>query len=685
MNSSFQRLSSFRLPCSRPEIILVAMAVFMGTLLRVRHTENLAVEHFDEGVYAAGQWFYSPDGEPYPARHLYSPPLVPTTIEAFSLIPSASDVAPFLPSMLLGSLTVLAMWWVARSCFGMNAGLFAVFVMAFSDYHITYSRMGLTDVPVLFWMCVAVGMGIHGVHRSSIKLMVAAGVLTAIAWWTKYLGWLPLAIVTSGSIFWWVIAGRRALPVRQLFILLLTMNITAALLWSPWLWMLQDHGGYAAVQANHSGYSTGFASWQENMASHIMYHFHFDSWLGAVSIGLGLLAAGTRRWIELARSTWNPTAQQMTEDGRPRFPAPALLARFVLAGIIMAVVATGISCIGLLTCVGIGGLSGIFLWPTVSDLHTRSQTSNLSPQIEGGYEYRDADMRAAAQVDPMLAACVVVAWFLGMVLTTPLYQPFPRLSLPMLGAIWIASAAGVAWWIEATVNVARRAEVVKESAKTRFMKRSVSGMAFGALLITVMSSGGLDSPRIWQDRTSLQNASYHLAQVVLEDARINYAEQPAEPKSSIVDQIISPDSGNDDGEEISTAERLSALIAPQFNEQLPLADATNPSCVVFAFGEPAVLLHLNRAGLAAGPVANIPQTAKSFQGQTYPTYFVMGPNALRTPGFMNSWAAAQHRFRHIKDVHFAPSEVTLLNLFTPQWVSQHVESRVQKLEVYRLR
>ena len=51
----------------------------------------------------------------------------------------------------------------------------------------------------------------------------------------------------------------------------------------------------------------------------------------------------------------------------------------------------------------------------------------------------------------------------------------------------------------------------------------------------------------------------------------------------------------------------------------------------------------------------------------------------------DSWATNQDRFEHVCDIHFLVSEVVAYNLFTPLWVAQHPESRVQKLELYRVR
>ena len=100
---------------SKQELLLVAMGMLLGVAFRGLHTEQLAIEHFDEGVYASTTWYDSQFGQPWPMRHLYAPPALPGTIRMLSAVPGLSSTAPFLPSIVLGSLTILLMWWLRLS------------------------------------------------------------------------------------------------------------------------------------------------------------------------------------------------------------------------------------------------------------------------------------------------------------------------------------------------------------------------------------------------------------------------------------------------------------------------------------------------------------------------------------------------------------------------------------------
>lgn len=675
--------------CSVQELGLVVLALVMAFWLRAAHTEQLAVEHFDEGIYSSGTWYDGIFGAPYPARHLYAPPLLPTMIDSLAAVPSLNDQAPFIPAIVLGFLTVVAVWWVARSFFGQAAGLFVVFVAAFSDFHILFSRMALTDAPVLFWICLSVGLAVTAIARQSFKLMVVAGIVCGIAWWTKYSGWLPVAIVVSGSAFWWLLEGRKQISAVTMLKLWAAMAITAFVVWSPWLWMLQDRGGYQAVRDNHGGYWMGVEGWQQRLADHITYYFTLEGWFGAVAVGVGLLAAGTRRWIELKRSTWNSDSQtRLSHDSAAApFPSNSALARFVVGAIVLFVLGSAVGTVGLLTCIGVGGLAGMFLWPVNAELHRRSSANDPSPPVEGGSGFFASDFSSAATVDPLLGTSVVLAWFCGMLLTTPMYAPYPRLSLPLLASIWLASAAGISWWIEAIINVERRGEDMMVTRRGRVLRQLTFVLVGGAIGLAYLRVGNVNESAIWRPRTSLRDVSWQIGQTVLDDIDGTFV--PPEFSRNLDENGLilpgPPEPDSDAGEDTNGAEStLAQQIAPVADRSEPIADIQNPECVVYAFGEPAVLKHLNEAGLLCGPVQDFAISPLAVKGDILPTYLIFGPNALRTPDMFNKWAKDSWRFEPVTEFHFVVSDIVAYNLFAPLWVAQHPECRVQKIELYRV-
>jgi dolichyl-phosphate-mannose-protein mannosyltransferase len=624
---------------SKREFVLIAGALTLGVFLRTAELGQLAVEHFDEGVYSSTVWYQDLNDAAYPARHLYAPPALPTLIGAFAAV-AGPEMSPFLPGILMGGLTVLLVWGFTRASFGMVAGLLVVFVAALSDFHILYSRMALTDAPTLMWIVLAVWLGVVGIDRQSRKTMLFAGLACGCAWWTKYTGWLPIAIISSGSLFWWVLGGRRTLGLGRLLTLNAIMAVTAVVVWAPWLWSLQDVGGYEAVAANHNAYRNGWTSWQENLATHITWYSFTDSWLSALAIAIGITFAGSYRWFEARRSTWNQTSAPGTGI------TPGLLTRFIGAAVVLSIATLTIGSFGVLAALAFCGLTGIFLWPVLSVLKDESEDAIAGRHLQPGTVARfdKRDHQASPRVDPQLAACVVLAWLCGLLLNIPTYTPYPRLLLPLLAVMWIASAAGIGWWVEACISIGRRSATSGEESRLSAMQVLVAGLVLASVCLGVWTLGGSDIRRstIHDSRLGLHDASLEVASMCRKAAGI---EQSADLKST--------------------------------------ADAR---FVVYVFGEPSVLYHLNQDGISGGPVQDLMFPAATFHGNALPTFMVFGPNALRTPGFMYDWVDIEPRFEQVGDVSYEASDIVLYNLFSPQWLLQHHgEERAQRLEVYRLK
>jgi hypothetical protein len=49
------------------------------------------------------------------------------------------------------------------------------------------------------------------------------------------------------------------------------------------------------------------------------------------------------------------------------------------------------------------------------------------------------------------------------------------------------------------------------------------------------------------------------------------------------------------------------------------------------------------------------------------------------------WLSHATLFDSVSDVQYLPSNVTLLDLFSPQWLSQHDESLQQTFELHRVK
>ena len=83
-------------------MILVCLIFLVACGLRIAWPARMAVEHFDEGVYASNLFFHDRAGTGhYPDQHLYAPPLLPFLIECAMIVLGTSNFAPMAVSIVL--------------------------------------------------------------------------------------------------------------------------------------------------------------------------------------------------------------------------------------------------------------------------------------------------------------------------------------------------------------------------------------------------------------------------------------------------------------------------------------------------------------------------------------------------------------------------------------------------------
>ena len=358
---------------ARAELLCLAGAILLGAILRLAYPVRMAIEHFDEGVYASNFWFGAEEGYEYPARHLYAPPLLPAAIEWTMIIASLCGVRPtgfipMIPSLFAGLATIPSIWWIGRRWFGPSAGIVSAWLVAASDFHTSYSRAALTDVPVCLFILWGIYFTWQALLTGTRRDIIFAAVFTALGWWTKYNGWLPLAVGLSGAAAWQLTlprAERQFVPFGQRWLMVASLSF---LLWVPVLIGLQKHGGYQAVAANHSQFVEGFAKWPANAGRQLDHIAFYDGPLRNVVDALTIRGA-------------NQIASYLPPNWVGWLPIVLLLVGMVT------------------TCL------------VCHRLRTKLPTS-------GAY-------------------WALLAWLCGLTLATPCYHPYPRLMMPWALAVWL--------------------------------------------------------------------------------------------------------------------------------------------------------------------------------------------------------------------------------------------------------
>ncbi len=471
------------------ELTAAIILTLLAAGLRLAHLDRVAIEHFDEGVYAAN--FYAARIEDsFPDRHLYAPPLLPLLIE-YSIVLGGGLHAAMWVNLAAGILLTPVLWWVGRSWFGPVAGLSAAALCAFSDVHLLYSRTALTDPLLTLLLVLSVYMIWRSICQGGIISSVLSGLLVGAAWWTKYNGWLPLAIAVAGFVAWllWGVLPQsfaddeplsrnkrrrddgsrlgRADLVKVLGPRLLIICVVSVACWVPYVWNLQETGGYSAVAANHARYVVGLAGWVPSFVAQASSLRLLEGPLTTTGI---LVLAALCGWFTL----------------RPFDRRSGVL--LLAAGFVSAAVTAWLGSASVLLAAGIWGLKQV--------IAARSAVSRE----------KLTDSASIASSESNLGAWMLSAWFVGLLVTTPLYHPYSRLSLPWLASSWLMAGltvslllprmqragAGTAVWFWPTVAISV-AILIWQAPQSA--SRGVSG---------------------WQDRTAIQRFAPEIIDAVLQ-------------------------------------------------------------------------------------------------------------------------------------------------------------------------
>ena len=98
---------------SRSDWLGLAVVLVLAFVLRCWQAQNMAIEHFDEGVYASNLFVGAHLNNEYPDQHLYAPPLLPTLFEWTLILTAGSTQSVLWINVLLGTALVGVVYWAA--------------------------------------------------------------------------------------------------------------------------------------------------------------------------------------------------------------------------------------------------------------------------------------------------------------------------------------------------------------------------------------------------------------------------------------------------------------------------------------------------------------------------------------------------------------------------------------------
>lgn len=251
--------------------MLIAIAILVVAFVaRLWALDGIGIGHYDEGVYvisAVGMAASTP--ELFPNQIVFSPPFYFATAGLMHWIfEGDADRVAIIVNIVIGTLTVAAVWAVGRSWFGPRAALIAAVLLTLSPFHILLSRVALTDVAYSFWFVLALGALVLAVKRGDYRVAILAGALTGMAWNTKYHGWFILLITGVA-----LVPDLRGMLTKKTSRRPLAMWCTAAVVaglcylpWAVYMGAASADGGYGGIVRYFAAMLRG--EWLANVMRH---------------------------------------------------------------------------------------------------------------------------------------------------------------------------------------------------------------------------------------------------------------------------------------------------------------------------------------------------------------------------------------------------------------------------------
>jgi 4-amino-4-deoxy-L-arabinose transferase-like glycosyltransferase len=573
--------------------------VVLAAVLRIQELDRVHIEHFDEGVYASNRWFTLEEEARYPNRHLYAPPLLPALLEWSQLLLGTGSWGVLFLPVALGTLTVGLVWWLMRHWTGPVPALATALIAAISEPHILYSRTALTDVPMIALMLLAVGLAWQGIAASDWKRSLAAGIVAGLCWSTKYNGWFPLAVSGAGLGAFTLFHVKRFGGFPRAWVNWLLMSAAAAVVWLPaWRDLQQEgRGGYSAVQENHARYVEGLSAWFANFQHQFANLIWFESsTMRGILSGL-LIVCGCVVFVGGARSNASSGKRNVFE---------------LVTGTILVAIAGALA------------LGPFIPWHLI-----------LFGAALFGYCFRLREAifppeDNAFSSDRALATWFCLAWFVSLLIATPLYRPYPRLALPLLVSLWV----GVGFAVEECFRLLTKPDVSRETNRLRM----VCGVACLALIIFLRPLGTSAEWRrsAWQSRQGVEETA---ASIIRECER----------------------SRSDSSGEVPY--------------------------VIYTYAEPALFYQLCRLApqdVALEPVSNLGFVSTNSGQSKVAIFLAAGPHAEGDEEFARQLFESGDRLKVVSELPIRLSDLVMLNHESPAGLSKLQSPPISVFRLFRM-
>jgi dolichyl-phosphate-mannose-protein mannosyltransferase len=453
----------------RLELLVAAGVLALAFAARAWNLAGVGINHFDEGVYVISALGVSdPARGLFPNQVVFSPPFYFGTAGVLHrLLGGSMDRVAIMLNIVLGTFTVGAVWWIARSWFSVRAAGIAATLLALSQFHILFSRVALTDVAFAFWFVLALGTIVVAVERSHFGLAILAGMVTGLAWNTKYHGWFAL-VITGAALVPTLWAGRRGGTWRRPAAVWLAVCAVAAICYLPWALVMRDAsadgGGYGGIVRYFAAMLRG--EWLGNLIRHGAQ----QAWLeGPLSRAAPLAALGIGLLLSLRtslRASW----------------LAAAAAALALGGLLVG-------------HAGVAVLLGLAALPLL--------------------------LREFAAYRSRVILCWVGLW----VIAAPFYHPYPRLLLPFTIATLILAGAVLDRLLSAAAH--RTSVAGGRGSAARSTGGALACLAAAAVVFAVAPALRADVSNPWRATHGHAEAAARISALVPAGQRIIVLGEPS--------------------------------------------------------------------------------------------------------------------------------------------------------------
>jgi hypothetical protein len=254
---SKQALLNLRRRLYRRRLELVGLVLLLLVALLVRGIDleyipaNFGGDEGTQGV-AALELVEPPMGNPF-STGWYSVPTMSFLAYGLTMQVFGATIAGARTlSVLVGTLTVLTTFLLARQLWGRKVAWIAATVLTFNHYHIHFSRLASNQIGDGFVVTLALWLFVRGIHSRRSLHFALAGVVVGLGWY-GYFGARLVGILLAAYVVWLFVTGRRfqsQVTFRYYGRLLLIFLVAALVAAAPLLLHYVAHSDTMAARAS---------------------------------------------------------------------------------------------------------------------------------------------------------------------------------------------------------------------------------------------------------------------------------------------------------------------------------------------------------------------------------------------------------------------------------------------------